>query len=81
MSQNEAASIHYPKDAFQVCPSCNSKEPLRQWSFNVYCAECGWDSGQCFVEAGGLDDLIYAYECSLEQEARDAAARRLARNL
>ncbi len=79
MSQNVAASIKYPKDAFHVCPSCRTQEPLKQWSFNVYCAECGWDSSQSFIEAGGLDDLIYAYEASLEQKAKDASVRRLLR--
>lgn len=49
-------------------------------SFDVYCHGCGWDSSSAFVEAGGLDALIYEYEMDLErqQEAATIAPRRAA---
>jgi hypothetical protein len=51
-------------------------------SFDVYCHGCGWDSSSSFVEAGGLDALIYEYEMELERQKETAtiAHRRLTRN-
>jgi hypothetical protein len=62
-------AINLPVDAFTTCPSCRSSSYLRELSFDVYCHGCGWDSSSAFVEAGGLDALIYEYEKSLEQQA------------
>ena len=66
--------INLPVDAFTACPSCRSPDYLHQMSVDVYCHGCGWDSSSAFVEAGGLDALIYEYEMSLQRQSEQAAA-------
>ena len=75
-------AINLPVDAFTACPSCRSSNYLREISFDVYCHGCGWDSSSAFVEAGGLDALIYEYEMELERQKETAtiAHRRLTKN-
>jgi len=75
-------AINLPVDAFTTCPSCRSSNYLREMSFDVYCHGCGWDSSSAFVEAGGLDALIYEYEMELERQKETAtiAHRRLTKN-
>ena len=67
-------AINLPVDAFTTCPSCRSANYLHQLSFDVYCQGCGWDSSSVFVEAGGLDALIYEYEVKLQRQSEQAAA-------
>ena len=66
-------TINLPVDAFTTCPSCRSSNYLHELSFDVYCHGCGWDSSSAFVEASGLDVLIYEYEMKLQRQAEQAA--------
>ena len=72
-------SINMPVEAFTACPSCRNADNLRQLSFDVYCHGCGWDSSSAFVEAGGLDELIYEYEMRLQRKSQNAAASQRAK--
>ena len=58
---------------FETCPACHGKGCVRERSLDVYCSACGWDSSAAFVDAGGMDDLIYAFEM---HEARTSALRK-----
>lgn len=69
-------AINLPAEAFTACPSCRSSNYLRNLALDVYCHGCGWDSSSAFVEAGGMEALIYEYEMRLQSEAeQDSAAR------
>jgi len=71
--RDKKCAINLPVDAFTTCPSCRSSNYLHELSFDVYCHGCGWDSSSAFVEAGGLDALIYEYEMKLQRQAEQAA--------
>ncbi len=71
--REKKCAINLPVDAFTTCPSCRSSNYLHELSFDVYCHGCGWDSSSAFVEAGGLDALIYEYEMKLQRQAEYAA--------
>ncbi|MGE0175122.1 MAG: hypothetical protein AB7T49_20170 [Oligoflexales bacterium] len=59
---------------FTVCPACLRADHLHQISFDVFCLECGWNSASVFVESGGFDALIYAYETKLQRQSQQASA-------
>lgn len=83
LMQRSRSAVNLPVDAFTTCPSCGSSNYLREMSCDVYCYGCGWDSSSAFVEAGGLDDLIFDYEMDQEsQNDPDAIPRsQIARKL
>ena len=66
--QRRRSAVNLPVDAFTSCPSCGSSNYLREMSSDVYCYGCGWDSSSAFVEAGGVDDLIFDYEMDQESQ-------------
>lgn len=66
--------IKLPSVAIKLCPACKSGAALRVRALDVVCG-CGWDSGEAFVDCGGMDLLIAAYE-RLEQEQQRAERRR-----
>ena len=72
--QRKRSPVKLPAEAFTSCPSCLSADCLQKISLAVYCHRCGWDSSSAFVEAGGMDDLIYEYEMRLQRQSEQAAA-------
>ena len=72
--QRKRSPVKLPTEAFTCCPSCRSADYLQKLSITVYCHGCGWDSSSAFVEAGGMDDLIYEYEMRLQRQSEQAAA-------
>jgi len=72
--QRNRSPVKLPAEAFSSCPSCRSANCLQKLSITVYCFGCGWDSSLAFVEAGGMDDLIYEYEMRLQRQSEQAAA-------
>ena len=72
--QKNKSPVKLPADAFTICPSCRSVDSLQKVSLAVYCHECCWDSSSAFVDAGGMDQLIYEYEMRLQRQSEQAAA-------
>ncbi len=52
------------QDEIQRCPQCKLHNLLRDQQ-DFICLECDWNSAESAVANGGLDELFYAYECSL----------------
>lgn len=63
------ATFRIPIESFKCCPSCNSTTLTEFADIHVLCSVCNWDSGESFVESGGMDALIYEYEKVLEAQA------------
>lgn len=49
-----------PCAVYSKCPACGSSDLLRL-AVDVLCCSCDWMSVAGFVEAGGMDNLISAY--------------------
>jgi hypothetical protein len=72
--QRKRSPVKLPAEAFTICPSCLGADCLQKISLDVYCHRCGWDSSSAFVDAGGMDDLIYEYEMRLQRQSEQATA-------
>lgn len=60
--------LRLPIETFKCCPACGSASLEAYIDIHVLCTACQWDSGECFVESGGMDALIYEYETMLEAQ-------------
>ena len=49
-----------PAQAISHCPSCKCRDLIRL-EIDVLCARCDWTSLEAYVEAGGMDNIVAAY--------------------
>lgn len=66
--------ITNPNTVYSKCPDCGSNRLLRL-AVDVLCCSCDWMSTESFVEAGGMDNLISAYNNHFRTHRSEEASR------